>query len=209
MALTLYNKKRNFKETSEPSGLLSGKEKKSASKLIFVVQRHKATNLHYDFRLELDGVLKSWAVPKGPSLNPKDKRLAMMVEDHPYDYKDFAGIIPEGNYGAGIVEIWDKGTYTDIENSSHDVAVKNLRQGIKAGNLKFQLFGKKLKGEFALVKLKNNDDNSWLLIKHNDEYAVDTDYSSEEDTPENSPINKWLAENKKNPAKKKSSSKPR
>ena len=209
MALTLYNKKRNFKETSEPSGLLSGKEKKSASKLIFVVQRHKATNLHYDFRLEMDGVLKSWAVPKGPSLNPKDKRLAMMVEDHPYDYKDFAGIIPEGNYGAGIVEIWDKGTYTDIENSSHDVAVKNLRQGIKAGNLKFQLFGKKLKGEFALVKLKNNDDNSWLLIKHNDEYAVDTDYSSEEDTPENSPINKWLAENKKNPAKKKSSSKPR
>jgi bifunctional non-homologous end joining protein LigD len=209
MALTLYNKKRNFKETSEPSGLLSGKEKKSASKLIFVVQRHKATNLHYDFRLELYGFLKSWAVPKGPSLNPKDKRLAMMVEDHPYDYKDFAGIIPEGNYGAGIVEIWDKGTYTDIENSSHDVAVKNLRQGIKAGNLKFQLFGKKLKGEFALVKLKNNDDNSWLLIKHNDEYAVDTDYSSEEDTPENSPINKWLAENKKNPAKKKSSSKPR
>jgi bifunctional non-homologous end joining protein LigD len=209
MALTLYNKKRNFKETSEPSGLLSGKEKKSASKLIFVVQRHKATNLHYDFRLELYGFLKSWAVPNGPYLNPKDKRLAMMVEDHPYDYKDFAGIIPEGNYGAGIVEIWDKGTYTDIENSSHDVAVKNLRQGIKAGNLKFQLFGKKLKGEFALVKLKNNDDNSWLLIKHNDEYAVDTDYSSEEDTPENSPINKWLAENKKNPAKKKSSSKPR
>jgi bifunctional non-homologous end joining protein LigD len=155
------------------------------------------------------GFLKSGALPIGHSFNPKYKRLAMMVEDHPYDYKDFAGIIPEGNYGAGIVEIWDKGTYTDIENSSHDVAVKNLRQGIKAGNLKFQLFGKKLKGEFALVKLKNNDDNSWLLIKHNDEYAVDTDYSSEEDTPENSPINKWLAENKKNPAKKKSSSKPR
>lgn len=208
MALTLYNKKRNFKETSEPSGLLAGKEKKTVSTLIFVVQRHKATNLHYDFRLELDGVLKSWAVPKGPSLNPKDKRLAMMVEDHPYDYKDFAGIIPEGNYGAGIVEIWDKGTYTDIENSPHDMAVKKLRQGIKVGNLKFQLFGKKLKGEFALVKLKNTEDNSWLLIKHNDEFAVDTDYSSEEDTPENSPINKWLEENKKKPAKKKSSSKP-
>jgi DNA ligase D, 3''-phosphoesterase domain len=209
MALTLYNKKRNFKETSEPSGLLAGSEKKSTSKLIFVVQRHKATNLHYDFRLELDGVLKSWAVPKGPSLNPKDKRLAMMVEDHPYDYKDFAGIIPEGNYGAGIVEIWDKGTYTDIENSSREVAVKKLHEGLKTGNLKFQLFGKKLKGEFALVKLKNTEDNSWLLIKHNDEFAVDTDYSSEEDTPENSPINKWLEENKKNPAKKKSSSKPR
>lgn len=205
MALTLYNKKRNFKDTSEPSGLpaAAGKVKKSVSKLIFVVQRHKATQLHYDFRLELDGVLKSWAVPKGPSLNPKDKRLAMMVEDHPYDYKDFAGVIPEGNYGAGIVEIWDNGTYTDIENSQEGTAEKNLRAGLKAGNLKFQLFGKKLKGEFALVKLKTKEDNSWLLIKHNDEYAVDTDYSSEKDTLKNSPINKWLAENKK-PAKKKS-----
>jgi bifunctional non-homologous end joining protein LigD len=188
MALTLYNKKRNFKETAEPQG----KVKKSASKLIFVIQRHKASRLHYDFRLELDGVLKSWAVPKGPSLNPKDKRLAMMVEDHPYDYKDFEGIIPEGNYGAGIVEIWDNGTYADIENSPEEKAVKNIRAGLKKGNLKFQLFGKKLKGEFALVKLKGKEDNSWLLIKHNDEYAVDTAYNSEEDTPKNSPINKWL-----------------
>jgi len=199
MALTLYNKKRNFKETAEPQG----KVKKSASKLIFVVQRHKASRLHYDFRLELDGVLKSWAVPKGPSLNPKDKRLAMMVEDHPYDYKDFAGIIPEGNYGAGIVEIWDNGTYADIENSPEEKAEKNIRAGLKSGNLKFRLFGKKLKGEFALVKLKGDEDNSWLLIKHNDEYAVDTAYNSEEDTPKNSPINKWLEENKK-PTKKKS-----
>ena len=199
MALTLYNKKRNFKETAEPQG----KVKKSASKLIFVIQRHKASRLHYDFRLELDGVLKSWAVPKGPSLNPKDKRLAMMVEDHPYDYKDFAGIIPESNYGAGIVEIWDNGTYGDIENSPEEKAEKNIRAGLKSGNLKFQLFGKKLKGEFALVKLKGKEDNSWLLIKHNDEYAVDTEYNSEEDTPKNSPINKWLEENKK-PAKKKS-----
>ena len=188
MALTLYNKKRNFKETAEPQG----KVKKSVSKLIFVIQRHKASRLHYDFRLELDGVLKSWAVPKGPSLNPKDKRLAMMVEDHPYDYKDFAGIIPEGNYGAGIVEIWDNGTYADIENSPAEKAEKNIRAGLKAGNLKFQLFGKKLKGEFALVKLKGKEDNSWLLIKHNDEYAVDTEYNSEEDTSKNSPINKWL-----------------
>ncbi|KAA9042192.1 3'-phosphoesterase [Ginsengibacter hankyongi] len=203
MALTLYKKKRNFKETSEPAG----KVKKSVSKLAFVVQRHKASRLHYDFRLELDGVLKSWAVPKGPSLNPKDKRLAMMVEDHPYAYKNFAGEIPEGNYGAGIVEIWDEGTYNDIENSSKDVAVKRLRAGLKAGNLKFQLFGKKLKGEFALVKLKDKEDNSWLLIKHNDDYAVDSDYNSEEQTPKNSPINKWLDENKKQPAKKKSSSK--
>jgi len=199
MALTLYNKKRNFNETSEPTG----KIKKSVSNLSFVIQRHKASRLHYDFRLELDGVLKSWAVPKGPSLNPKDKRLAMMVEDHPYDYKDFAGEIPEGNYGAGIVEIWDEGTYNDIDNSPKNVAEKKLRAGLKAGDLKFQLFGKKLKGEFALVKLKSKEDNSWLLIKHRDNYAIDTEYNSEEQTKKNSPINKWLEENKK-PVKKKS-----
>ena len=196
MALALYKKKRNFTETPEPEG----KTKSSKSKLAFVIQRHKASHLHYDFRLELDGVLKSWAVPKGPSLNPKDKRLAMMVEDHPYDYKDFAGIIPSG-YGAGIVEIWDNGTYTDIENSDMETAKKNLRAGLKSGNLKFTLFGKKLKGEFALVKLKGSESNSWLLIKHNDKYAVETEYNSEEETPKNSPINKWLQENKK-PSKK-------
>src|SRR5689334_15881879 len=201
MSLSLYNKKRNFSETAEPVG----KEKSSKDALRFVVQKHDASALHYDFRLEMDGVLKSWAVPKGPSLNPKDKRLAMMVEDHPYDYKNFTGVIPEGNYGAGIVEIWDNGTYADIENSSKEVAEKNLRAGLKAGNLKFQLFGKKLKGEFALVKLKGKEDNSWLLIKHNDAYAVDTAYDSEEETAENSPINKWLEDNKK-PQKKKSSS---
>lgn len=193
MSLQKYNKKRNFEETAEPSG----KVKVSESKLIFVVQRHKASRLHYDFRLELDGVLKSWAVPKGPSMNPKVKRLAMMVEDHPYDYKDFSGIIPEGNYGAGIVEIWDKGTYTDIENSEKDTAEKNLKKGLKKGDFKFQLFGKKLKGEFVLVKLKNNEDNSWLLIKHRDEYAVDSDYNSEDLTAKNSPINKALAKKKK------------
>lgn len=198
MALTLYKKKRNFNETSEPEGEV----KESVSKLIFVVQRHKATRLHYDFRLELDGVLKSWAVPKGPSMNPKDKRLAMMVEDHPYDYKDFAGIIPKGNYGAGIVEIWDNGTYSDIENSPKKIAEKNLRAGLEKGDLKFQLFGKKLKGEFVLVKLKGKEDNSWLLIKHHDEYAVDTEYNSEEQTKKDSPINKWLAENKKSTKKK-------
>ena len=193
MSLQKYNKKRNFEETAEPSG----KVKSSESKLIFVVQRHKASRLHYDFRLELDGVLKSWAVPKGPSMNPKDKRLAMMVEDHPYDYKDFSGVIPEGNYGAGIVEIWDKGTYADIENSETETAEKNLKKGIKKGDFKFQLFGKKLKGEFVLVKLKNNEDNSWLLIKHRDKYAVDTDYNSEDHTTKNSPINKALAKKKK------------
>lgn len=198
MALTLYNKKRNFNDTPEPAG----KVKSSVSKLSFVIQRHKASHLHYDFRLEMDGVLKSWAVPKGPSLNPKDKRLAMMVEDHPYDYKDFAGVIPEGNYGAGIVEIWDSGSYADLDNSDKAAAEKKLKAGLKAGNLKFKMFGKKLKGEFALVKLKGKEDNAWLLIKHNDEYAVQQEYSSEEDTAANSPINKWLQENKR-PVKKK------
>lgn len=191
MSLIKYKQKRNFKETPEP---IAGKSK-SANQLAFVVQRHKASRLHYDFRLELDGVLKSWAVPKGPSMNPQDKRLAMMVEDHPYDYKDFAGIIPSG-YGAGIVEIWDKGTYTAIDEADGAASVKALRAGLKAGNLKFTLKGKKLKGEFALVKLKGKEENTWLLIKHRDDFAVEN-YDSEQETPKNSPINKWLAENKK------------
>lgn len=192
MSLTKYKDKRHFNDTPEPEG----KAKSSKSKLIFVIQRHKASHLHYDFRLEMEGVLKSWAVPKGPSLNPQDKRLAMMVEDHPYDYKDFAGIIPEGNYGAGIVEIWDKGTYSDLENNDRKAAEKSLLAQLKAGSLKFRMFGKKLKGEFALVKVKGRGENSWLLIKHNDEYAVSDEYSSEQDTTASSPINKWLEKNK-------------
>lgn len=203
MNLSTYNKKRDFKKTSEPSG---NKPALEDEKLIFVIQRHKASHLHYDFRLEMDGVLKSWAVPKGPSLNPQDKRLAMMVEDHPYDYKDFAGTIPAGNYGAGIVEIWDSGTYTSLEEKENlKDDQKLLKAGLESGNLKFILHGKKLKGEFALVKLKDSESNSWLLIKHRDKYAVDEPYNSEEQTPKNSPINKWLAENKpeKKPSKKK------
>jgi bifunctional non-homologous end joining protein LigD len=192
MGLQQYKKKRNFRVTPEPSGNAAGPR----SQLVFVVQRHKATRLHYDFRLELDGVLKSWAVPKGPSLNPKDKRLAMMVEDHPFEYRTFSGTIPEGNYGAGIVEIWDHGDLSDLDNSEKKTAEKNLRAGLKAGNLKFRLKGRKLKGEFALVKLKNAESNAWLLIKHRDDYAVDEEYSSEVHTPKNSPINKWLMKNK-------------
>ena len=204
MSLTTYNKKRNFKSTSEPSGIENTQQE--VEKLSFVIQRHKASRLHYDFRLEMDGVLKSWAVPKGPSLNPHDKRLAMMVEDHPYDYKDFTGIIPEGNYGAGIVEIWDSGTYTsleDIGNAEEDQ--KLLKAGLESGNLKFILHGKKVQGEFALVRLKDSDSKSWLLIKHRDSFAVEKPYDSEQETPNNSPINKWLAENKpvKKPVKKK------
>lgn len=193
MGLQRYNQKRNFKSTPEPSG----KTQASRSKLSFVVQRHKASHLHYDFRLELDGVLKSWAVPKGPSLNPQDKRLAMMVEDHPYSYKNFAGVIPEGNYGAGIVEIWDAGELSDPENSDKKTTEKHLRAGIKAGNLKFRLHGKKLKGEFALVKLKGKQENAWLLIKHKDAFAVGDAYNSEAYTLKHSPINTWLRENGK------------
>ena len=202
MSLVKYKQKRNFKSTPEPQ---AGKSR-TPSKLSFVVQRHKASHLHYDFRLEMDGVLKSWAVPKGPSMNPADKRLAMMVEDHPYDYKDFKGVIPQG-YGAGIVEIWDKGIYNGIDEKGNVIDEKKLKASLKAGNLKFSLKGKKLKGEFALVRLKNSEKgNNWLLIKHRDDYAIDKEYDSEKEALKNSPINKWLAVNKdfKKPVKKKS-----
>ncbi len=179
MALKEYNKKRVFDKTPEPKG-----GKSSAAFLHFVVQKHDATSLHYDFRLEMDGVLKSWAVPKGPSLNPEDRRLAMMVEDHPYDYKDFEGVIPEGNYGAGPVIIWDEGVYETLEPlSSKKEQEKSLLRQLKSGSLKFRLSGKKLKGEFALVHIKNNtgkSDNAWLLIKHRDEFASVTDITKKD-----------------------------
>lgn len=172
MSLTAYKKKRNFKETSEPKG-----RKKNLSKsLIFVVQKHAATRLHYDFRLELDGVLKSWAVPKGPSMNPADKRLAMMVEDHPFDYKDYEGVIPKGNYGAGEVIIWDCGVYMPVKGiKSKKENEKIVNSELKKGDLKIVLLGEKLKGEFALVRMKTKDDKAWLLIKKNDEYATTID----------------------------------
>lgn len=194
MSLLKYTKKRDFTISPEPKATV----KNGKGQLSFVVQRHKASHLHYDLRLEMEGVLKSWAVPKGPSMNPKDKRLAMMVEDHPYAYKDFKGVIPEG-YGAGIVEIWDKGTYTTIEQTEGVKTEKKLLKDLNAGNLKFKLKGKKLKGEFALVKIKGKQENAWLLIKHNDEFAVG-EYDSEKETPVNSPINKSL---KAEPVKKK------
>jgi bifunctional non-homologous end joining protein LigD len=150
MSLQVYNRKRDFKITREPAG----KKKSSNKNLTFVVQEHAARNLHYDFRLELDGVLKSWAVPKGPSLDPHQKRLAVQVEDHPLDYGKFEGTIPEGEYGAGTVKIWDKGNWIPQEDA---------HKGLKSGALKFELKGKKLKGSWKLIRLK--DGKSWLLIK--------------------------------------------
>ncbi len=176
MGLTEYKKKRSFKGTPEPTG---GKATKS--KLVFVVQKHDASRLHYDFRLELNGVLVSWAVPKGPSLNPADKRLAMHVEDHPYDYRTFEGIIPEGNYGAGTVIVWDEGTYEPVEEaSSKDTMEKILKRDHDKGSMKIRLHGTKLRGEFAIVKLKGKEDNSWLLIKHRDEFASTEDVTEQD-----------------------------
>ncbi|UFS71745.1 DNA ligase D [Geomonas sp. RF6] len=143
--------------------------------LSFVVQKHAATRLHYDFRLELDGVLKSWAIPKGPSLDPALKRLAMHVEDHPYEYKDFEGTIPKGNYGAGDVIIWDKGSYRALNRDGSEGDEDALRKGYEKGDLKFILYGEKLKGEFALVRIKSADDNSWLLLKKKDQFATTED----------------------------------
>ncbi|MCW3462176.1 DNA ligase D [Chitinophaga nivalis] len=177
MSLAKYKQKRNFADTTEPAA-----GKAVSGQHIFVVQRHHASRLHYDFRLEVKGVLKSWAVPKGPSMDPADKRLAMEVEDHPYDYKDFEGNIPAGNYGAGAVYIWDKGTYELLgkNGTSFD---KDALSAIKSGDLKIVMKGKKLKGEFALVKMKGQEKNAWLLIKHKDKFAL-SGYNSEDYTPE-------------------------
>ena len=173
MALSLYNKKRNFKDTPEPEGK-PGKK----NSFRFVVQRHDASRLHYDFRLELDGVLKSWAVPKGPSMNPADKRLAVMVEDHPVSYIHFEGVIPEGNYGAGTVEVWDKGVFIPVDHELNPITERNAVKALDKGELKIFLKGKKLEGGFVLVRLKQ-DDKNWLLIKHKDEFSVSRKYNSE------------------------------
>jgi bifunctional non-homologous end joining protein LigD len=176
MALKEYKSKRKFKNTPEPKG----KVKSGQGEHRFVVQKHHASHLHYDFRLEIEGVLKSWAVPKGPSMNPLDKRLAMMVEDHPIEYGKFEGIIPKGNYGAGTVMVWDEGTYhaPDIEGRKENERI--LLQGLHDGNLKIVLEGKKLKGEFALVRMNREKGNEWLLIKKKDKYAIDKDILKED-----------------------------
>jgi bifunctional non-homologous end joining protein LigD len=174
MGLREYKSKRKFQKTPEPKPGLRSK----GNHLIFVIHKHAARALHYDLRLELEGVLKSWAVPKGPSLDPSVKRLAIMVEDHPLDYKDFEGVIPEGNYGAGSVIIWDRGIYRHPSAKDRRENEKLLLDGIRDGNMKFVLAGEKLRGEFALVKT-GRDEKSWLLLKKKDRYALKEDILKE------------------------------
>jgi len=177
MSLEKYAGKRDFTKTAEPKAGRS----KDKDHLMFVIQKHDASRLHYDFRLEMDGVLKSWAVPKGPSTDPKTKRLAMMVEDHPFDYRNFEGTIPQGEYGGGTVIVWDEGTYEPIEEIKGKKAQeKALLQQLKAGSLKIKLHGEKLEGEYALVKTHGMGENGWLLIKHNDKFASTNDITKED-----------------------------
>jgi len=171
MALKEYRAKRNFSVSPEPSGAEPKKRKKGAP-LFFCVQKHLASHLHYDLRLEHDGVLLSWAVPKGPSINPADKRLAMHVEDHPLEYGTFEGVIPDG-YGAGIVMLWDEGTWEPL--------VDDVADALKRGDLKLRLNGVKLKGSWALIRTRGYGDSggrSWLLLKHKDEWAGPVDIAA-------------------------------
>src|SRR5215216_913364 len=168
MSLTRYKEKRVFDKTPEPTG-----GKPGGNVLSFVVQKHHASHLHYDFRLEMRGVLKSWAVPKGPSMNPQERRLAQLVEDHPFNYKDFEGIIPEGNYGAGTVIVWDEGTYAPEESTGNKQEdEKILIKQFYSGKISIVLKGKKLKGGFTLIKTPARGENSWLLSKLDDKYAT-------------------------------------
>jgi bifunctional non-homologous end joining protein LigD len=171
-----YRKKRDFSKTSEPP---PGEADDTARNLVFVVQQHAARRMHWDFRLEVDGVLKSWPLPKGPSLNPRDRRMAVMVEDHPYDYRNFEGVIPKGEYGGGQVIIWDEGTYSPDEGGIYswddkEEANRRMREGLANGKLSFTMRGRKLRGSFTLVKTRRAE-NDWLLIKHRDDYASERD----------------------------------
>lgn len=179
MGLREYFRKRNFSKTPEPEGK---KAADAGHKLRFVVQEHHASRLHYDFRLEIDGVLKSWAVPKGPSLNPHEHHLAVKTEDHPYEYRNFEGVIPEGEYGAGNVIIWDEGWY-EARKGDPANGEKTLRAELKKGHITFILHGKKLKGEFALIKIHDaKDEDAWLLVKKGDKYASETTDVTQQDT---------------------------
>jgi bifunctional non-homologous end joining protein LigD len=166
--LAEYRSKRDFTRTSEPKG---ADAKSPRHTLAYIVQKHAASTLHFDLRLELDGVMKSWAVPKGPSLDPSVKRLAMQVEDHPVEYNTFEGTIPEGEYGGGTVMLWDRGTYTAAPPGPDPE--ERLRDGYAKGDFKFELEGKRLRGSWVLVRLRRGkpDKPQWLLIKHRDEHA--------------------------------------
>jgi bifunctional non-homologous end joining protein LigD len=171
--LAEYNAKRDFTRTREPAGKVP---KARGRTLQFVIQKHEASHLHYDFRLELDGVMKSWAVPKGPSLDPSVRRLAMEVEDHPISYNSFEGTIPQGEYGGGTVMLWDRGTYEAEDGGG----AESLRRGYEKGDLKFVLHGKRLHGAWVLVRMQRPGRPQWLLIKHRDRYAdPDRDVTAE------------------------------
>ncbi len=163
-----YQKKRDFSKTDEPKG---GTGKGKNDEPIFVIQKHDASNLHYDFRIEIDGTLKSWTIPKGPSTDPSEKKLAIPTEDHPLDYADFEGVIPEGQYGEGTVMIWDKGTFENIKEDDKGKAM-SLKKSFEEGMVEIYLKGEKLQGGYALIKMKQgNLDGNWLLIKMDDEKA--------------------------------------
>ncbi len=169
MSIVRYREKRDFDRTSEPTGRIKAK-KPEERPLIFVIQKHRASQLHYDFRLEFAGVLLSWAVPKGPSLDPSVKRLAMQVEDHPIDYARFEGVIPEGEYGGGTVMVWDQGTWTPES--------EDIETALTKGDLKFTLHGEKLHGSWVLVRTRgfgSKAGKSWLLIKHRDRFVSTSD----------------------------------
>jgi len=186
VSLKEYKKKRRFDITPEPKG--NAKKPKSGGSLLYLIQKHQATNLHYDFRLEWNGVLLSWAVPKGPSLDPSVKRLAMRTEDHPLEYGDFEGVIPAGEYGGGTVMLWDKGAWVP--------EVSDVDSALKAGELKFTLHGRKLKGSWVLVHTRgyggSPSRSAWLLIKHRDQYASTTDIAAEK--PRSAVSHRLLAE---------------
>lgn len=168
--LTRYKEQRNFEQTDEPNG--NGDDFDWAKKRpLFIIQKHAASSLHYDFRLEVDGVLKSWAVPKGPSTDPREKRVAIPTEDHPLGYSEFEGVIAEGNYGAGTVMIWDRGSYSNLKHSEGDKEAGPVSGQIKDGHLTVWLDGEKIKGGYALIRTDRGDEERWLLIKMDDQEA--------------------------------------
>jgi len=201
--LKKYIAKRNFKQTPEPSG----KRVPAKMKDYFVIQKHDATNLHYDLRLQVGGVLVSWAVPKGPSTNPKVKHLAIRVEDHPLAYGDFEGTIPKGNYGGGTVMVWDKGTYKNLR-ADKPVGAADMEKSLRQGVVEIEFFGKKLKGGYNLIKTKGfGGKNAWLLLKAKDEFAH-AQHEPTKDKPDSAKTGKTLeqiAKSRVHPTKKQKS----